>query len=306
MKNNRNVRKLFYTIFLAFLLCFGIGYASLNASLFIDGIAIIDPSVFDVNLEISDVKASSTYVTKPVIEENTISGNLVFNYTGDFYEFTFDAVNSGNINAMIDNFNVTPTVSGEMANYIKYEVSYENWEAISLKQVVNADSFVRFKVRIEYIGPNSDYDYYVAFSLNINYVESDGTGLNVKDNGVVKYSPVLVSGSLDTVGSEVCIKDECFYIISNNGTTVSMLSKYNLYVGGVYDGSSWEAYGDEATGKQHPEMLGYISGSTLRKGTTKFSDTNYWSGTVSEYPSYVFNDKSIMYNYLNNYKKIFK
>ena len=104
MKNNRNVRKLFYTIFLAFLLCFGIGYASLNASLFIDGIAIINPSVFDVNLEISDVKASSTYATKPVIEENTISGNLVFNYTGDFYEFTFDAVNSGNINAMINQF----------------------------------------------------------------------------------------------------------------------------------------------------------------------------------------------------------
>ena len=41
----------------------------------------------------------------------------------------------------------------------------------------------------------------------------------------------LVNGSINTVGSEICIGEECFYIISNDGSTVKMLSKYNLYVG---------------------------------------------------------------------------
>ena len=78
-----------------------------------------------------------------------------------------------------------------------------------------------------------------------------------------------------------------------------MLSKYNLYVGGEYN-SRWTAYGDEATGKQDSTMIGY--GTTPRKGTTAFSNTNYWSSTVSSYPAYVYDSNSTLYNYVENYK----
>ena len=55
------------------------------------------------------------------------------------------------------------------------------------------------------------------------------------DIEIKKKEPVakLVSGKINEVGSEVCIKDECFYIISNDGSKVTMLAKYNLHVGYV-------------------------------------------------------------------------
>lgn len=63
-------------------------------------------------------------------------------------------------------------------------------------------------------------------SLVVNDVSGD---IEIKECDVSVAR--VVSGDLTTSGSEVCIEDECFYIISNDGTTVSMLAKYNLYVG---------------------------------------------------------------------------
>ena len=87
-----------------------------------------------------------------------------------------------------------------------------------------------------------------------------------------------------------------------------MLSKYNLYVGGVYN-SKWTAYGDEATGIQNSAMLGWISGDVIRSGTTIFSTINYWNnGSVlnekygNSYPAYVYDNNSSIYTYVENYK----
>ena len=111
----------------------------------------------------------------------------------------------------------------------------------------------------------------------------------------------VVSGDGTKTSDEVCIGEECFYVMYSDDTTVTMLSKYNLYVGGEYN-SGWTAYGDEATGIQDSTMLGYVSGQTIRKGTTKFSNTNYWSSTVSSYPTYVYDSNSTLYSYVENYK----
>ena len=111
----------------------------------------------------------------------------------------------------------------------------------------------------------------------------------------------VVSGDGTKTSDEVCIGEECFYVMYSDDTTVTMLSKYNLYVGGEYN-SGWTAYGDEATGIQDSNMLGFVPGQTIRKGTTMFSNTNYWSSTVSSYPVYVYNSNSTLYSYVENYK----
>lgn len=43
----------------------------------------------------------------------------------------------------------------------------------------------------------------------------------------------LVNGDVKKIGSEVACGDEYFYIISNDGADLKMISKYNLYVGEV-------------------------------------------------------------------------
>ena len=108
----------------------------------------------------------------------------------------------------------------------------------------------------------------------------------------------LVNGRIDEVGGEVCIKDECFYVILNDGSTVTMLAKYNLHVGGEVTGDHvkkvYTAYGSEATGIQDESAKGYIvDNNHMEKlpfvGTTAFSNNNsIYSGSIVE-------------EYVNNY-----
>ena len=201
------------------------------------------------------------------------------------------------IDAMIDGITKTPTLTEAQAKYLNYIIEYQNGESINTKQLVAKNSFVRLKVRVEYRKDITASDLPTTsetlnLSFTVNYVQSDGTASSVADNGV--YDPYKI-------GNEKCFGSECFYIISSTEETVTMLAKYNLYVGGecLY---SWTAYGEEATGKQNSNMLGYVIGQSIRKGTTKFSNTNYWSSTVSSYPAYVYDSNSTLYSYVENYK----
>ena len=123
----------------------------------------------------------------------------------------------------------------------------------------------------------------------LDYIQSDGTGTTVKDNGVQLVS---ANGSLDAVGTVVTIGDQQFYTIGTEGDNVKLLSMYNLYVGGSQNGLTLTAYGSEATGKQDSTMLGYVSGQSIINGVTAFSNTN------STY------EGSIIEGYVNNYKTI--
>ena len=127
----------------------------------------------------------------------------------------------------------------------------------------------------------------------------------------ISFSPVakLVSGNLDTVGSEVCIENECFYIISSTEKNVTMLAKYNLYAGGMTSQSTHFGYGSEATGIQDSTMKGYVAGESVKNGVTRFSQSRYWDSEKlnpeygSDYPAYVYDDNSLIYDYVEKYKK---
>ena len=275
-----------------------IAYAALNAVLTIQGSAQVTSADWDIHLANPKVKNGSVNNNLPVITNNTTASfSATLNNPGDFYEFTIDVVNDGTIDAMIDGITKTPTLTEAQAKYLNYIIEYQNGESINTKQLVAKNSFVRLKVRVEYRKDITASDLPTTsetlnLSFTVNYVQSDGTASSVADNGV--YDPYKI-------GNEKCFGSECFYIISSTEETVTMLAKYNLYVGGEYN-SSWTAYGEEATGKQNSNMLGYVRGQSIRKGTTKFSNTNYWSSTVSSYPAYVYDSNSTLYSYVENYK----
>lgn len=148
--------------------------------------------------------------------------------------------------------------------------------------------------------------------VKVNYYKNITSGQNITFSNVEsdiefrfnEYVAKVVNGSLDEIGSEVCIDDQCFHIINNDGSTVSMVSKYNLYVGGTLDenGSKYTAYGDEATGLQDPKMRGYYAAGKVRHGVVQFAAKEYWSSSVSKYPSYVYGSNSNLYSYAENYK----
>ena len=273
-----------------------IAYAAMSAVLEIHGNSEVVASSWDIHLENAKVKSGSVATNAPVISGNsTLAFDVELNMPGEFYEFTVDVVNEGSIDAMIDSVVKTPELTTEQAKYIKYEITYENGESISAKQTLKKGTSTPIKVRVEYRKdivasdlPSSSTE--LSLKLTLIYVQSDGTGTTIKDNGVGE-SNISANGSLDAIGTIVTIGDQQFYTIGTEGDNVKLLSMYNLYVGGVYN-SGWTAYGDEATGKQDLTMLGYVSGQSIRNGTTAFSNKN------STY------EGSIVEGYVNNYETI--
>ena len=278
-----------------------IAYAAMSAVLEIHGNSEVTASTWNIHLENVQVKSGSVATNAPVISGNsTLAFDVELNTPGEFYEFTVDIVNDGSIDAMIDSVVKTPELISEQAKYIKYEVTYENGESISIKQTLKKGTSTPIKVRVEYrkdIVASGSTE--LSLKLTLVYVQSDGSGSSVISNGMNVIN--VVSGDGTNTGDEVCISDECFYVISSTDDTVTMLAKYNLYVGGEYN-SSWTAYGAEATGKQDLNMKGWVSAGPPYKGITKFSNTNYWASSVSSYPSYVYNENSVLYSYVENYK----
>lgn len=258
-----------------------IAYAALSVTLNITGTADISAATWDVHLDNVQVKSGSVSGTAPTITGGTTATfSTSLTTPGDFYEFTIDVVNNGTIDAMIDGVSKTPTLTTAQAKYLNYIVEYQNGESINNKQLVVKDSFVRLKVRVEFRKDLTASDLpttseSLTLSFTVNYVQSDGTEESVLDNGVMKAK--VVSGDYDTIGSEICIKEECFYVISSTEETVTMLSKMNI----TLDGNP-------------------IQSSSA--GTLAFSNTNYWSSTVSSYPAYVYDSNSTLYGYIENYK----
>ena len=303
-------RKLLYGVLSIVLMCvftLSIAYAALNAVLTISGSAQVTSANWDVHLANSKVTNGSVTTTVPTITSGkTLSFSTTLNIPGDFYEFTVDVVNGGSIDAMIDKVTKTPELTADQAKYLKYEVSYANGESISSKQNIASGVTMPIKVRVEYRKdlvaselPTGQVE--LTLGLVLDYTQSDGTGTTVKDNGVAAKL-VSADGDINEIGTIVTIGDQQFYTIGTDGDNVKLLSMYNLYVGGSYDNDAWEwtAYGDEATGKQDQNMLGYeyVSGQSISKGTTAFSSSTQHGTNYSDYSG------SIVEGYVNAYKTI--
>jgi hypothetical protein len=199
---------------------------------------------------------------------------------------------------MIESVEDILALTDEQKKYINYSITYLGGDEIKAKQILSHEDYVRLKVRLEYRTditenelPSTTQNLNLEFTLN--YVQADSTGSVVKNHGVIG-----VNGDINEIGTIVTIGTEQFYTIGTEGDNVKLLSMYNLYVGGSHDGSTWTAYGAEATGKQDSTMLGYVSGQSTRKGATAFSSSSKKGINYSDYSG------SIVEGYVNAYKEI--
>ena len=106
----------------------------------------------------------------------------------------------------------------------------------------------------------------------------DGNG----SSSSITYVNRQNEGSI-TVGDEVAIDTEHFYVISSDSTNTVLLAKYNLLVGDVYNknGSNWEftktlTTSDTGYGLQSETAKGSYSGCTDYTGVVAFSGKGYW------------------------------
>ena len=272
-----------------------IAYAAMSAVLEIHGNSEVVASSWDIHLENVQVKSGSVATNAPVISGNsTLAFDVELNTPGEFYEFTVDVVNDGSIDAMIDSVVKTPELTNEQSKYIKYEVTYENGESISTKQTLKKGTSTPIKVRVEYRKDIVASDLpsiatELSLKLTLVYVQSDGSGSSIPNNGAKVVN--VVSGDGTQEGNEVCIGEECFYVISSTDTTVTMLAKYNLHVGNSVAEDFSVVPLVNPTGIQNKDARGYVADEYPFIGTTAFSDSR--SGSVYS--------GSIVEGYVNNY-----
>jgi len=303
---NRKVLYLFIGIVIVSVFALSIAYAALSTVLEISGNAQVNSASWDIRLKNVNVKEGSVSANSPQISgSSTLSFDVDLDMPGDFYEFTVDVVNDGSIDAMIDSVVKTPELTSEQAKYIKYEVSYANGESINTKQTIKSKTKTPIKVRIEYRNDLSASDLpssatELSLKLTLVYVQSDGSGSEIKDNGEASVVRV-VSGDGTQVGNEVCIKEECFYVISSTSDTVTMLAKYNLHVGNSVD-KVWKVTPlTNPTGIQDEDAIGYDwddenNGSIFPIiGTTAFSSDSQNGTNSNDYSG------SIVEGYVNSY-----
>ena len=302
-------RKVLYGILTIALVCvftLTIAYAALNAVLTIQGSAQVSSADWDIHLANPKVTTGSATTNVPQIKTNsTMDFSTTLNMPGDFYEFTVDVVNSGSIDAMIENVIKNPELDASQKKYLNYEVTYQNGESITTKQTLAHGTTMPIKVRIEYrkdlIASDLPTGQVVLdLSLTLEYIQSDGTGTSVPNNGV-GGSNVSANGSLDAIGTVVTIGDQQFYTIGTEGDNVKLLSMYNLYVGNQYDDDNGVVPLASPTGKQSELARGWFDGYSTTNpiiGTTAFSSDTQKGTNYSDYSG------SIVEGYVNNYKTI--
>lgn len=128
---------------------------------------------------------------------------------------------------------------------------------------------------------------------------SGDTGEDIVQYPDDKTKDTVVAGDL------VCIGEECFYVVKHDGNNLVLLARYNLKVGSIRQ--NWTNIGeysssDTGYGIQCSECKGYNSSQTTQSGFVSFSDSSYWSSSVSSYPANVYGDGSNIKPYVDNYK----
>ncbi len=127
---------------------------------------------------------------------------------------------------------------------------------------------------------------YCSGKLNDDTLTWDGQTSNKEPE---KPEDVLCTGKctidadengIVSVGDTISIGEENFYVISNNGSTISILAYFNLNTGGTYDKSSstWAEY-ENPTYIQDETMKGFdvnSSNANIRYGTVSFADKIGW------------------------------
>ena len=159
---------------------------------------------------------------------------VVFFQTVVYSAFSSSLNVEGNAYARIaTDVRVTDFKISEKYSSSNYVSNYENFSknTVSTYVTFNNSTNVYYDVEVTNYNSNKVGIYSVnGLPEGVSYSFLD---YNLGDVIITKQEKIIkvVSGDYDTVGSEICIDTECFYVISSDDTSVTMLSKYNLYVG---------------------------------------------------------------------------
>ena len=333
-------KKIILIMFFLIILCisfYTIAFSALSSTMNVSGVGYARMAT-DVRITSSEVKsANDSLISYTEFAKDTIATSFILNSNSSSVIYSVDITNYNSNRVGI--YSLTGLPEGLSYSISSYDVGnklFDGAGTTSFDLVISGSAGeYEFILDFDYKGLNGNYQSYIfendsssidlssndvrELSITVNnnlftnysFVDNILTLNNVTGDVLVtgKYRLELVGDSL-IVGEEVCLGKECFYIMKNDGEKVTLLSKYNLYVGSIYNNGTLTEYGNEATGIQDSSMTAWLPTGNIWRGVVKYSNSNYWSssGILKEeygtsYPAYVYDSNSNLYPYVENYKK---
>ena len=344
-----------------------IAFAALSSNLTISGNAKLDPINWDIyfdNISNVDLSGEAAIVDNPEIDSNDktkiTNFNVTLNKPGDKATFTVDLVNESDIAAVISGID-TPTIDYEfivfkaMYTGTNTEVALDNEIAAktdagaSRTNITISIYYSKEKVASEDLSRIPDDGLTIGLNYGLTFKQSDKTADMTTTTKSINECTEFTKKDTYEVGDVIAFcntntgKSEDFYVIKDNGDTVTALAKYNLMVGSkvVYDDSfenvlsnttltsSDKNYGlqskdttFELTSEGMPTsttLYGFIAFAN-KKENNKTADGDYlgyWTNAENKelnkpleaygtsYPADVYDSNSILYDHVQNYQTYF-
>ena len=246
MEKERRTKALVVVVLLIVVAGLTIAFAALSTTLNINGTAYLDAAKWGIKFEnLSEpvkVGTATTTGTAKIEESKSaeINGiNVSLSTPGDKVTYTVDLVNKGTINAKIDNIEKT-VLTQEQQRYLTFKVTDKDGREVSEGDILSAGERRNLTITIEFIKDLTKEDLpkqtsTISLSYKLNFVQTD-------EKATTSDSSKQACTSFDkkdtySVGDVIALcntstnKSEDFYVIKDNGTTVTALAKYNLLVG---------------------------------------------------------------------------
>ena len=247
MEKERRTKALVVVVLLIVVAGLTVAFAALSTTLNINGTAYLDAAKWGIRFEnLSSPtrvgKATTTGTAK--IEETKaaeITGiNVGLSTPGDKVTYTVDLVNKGTINAKIDNIEKT-VLTSEQQRYLTFKVTDKNGKEVSEGDILSAGETRNLTITIEFIKDLTKEDLptnasTISLSYKLNFVQTDEK-VTSAGQGSQQACASFDKKDAYNVGDVIALcntstnKSEDFYVIKDNGDTVTALAKYNLLVG---------------------------------------------------------------------------
>ena len=342
MEKQRRIKMLSLSAVIIAVLGLTVAFAALSTTLNIKGSAYLDAAKWGIKFqnlsEPSIVGEASDAKTAKIEKDVSINDiKVTLSKPGDSVTYTVDLVNDGDINAKIENIEKT-NLTEEQQKYITFTVKYkENDTELKIGDILSKGQVKPLVIKIEYRKDLESSDLPksaqgINLSYKLDFVQTDDKA--VTTSGISKACTTFEKKDTYRVGDVIalCNNDtkvsEDFYVIRDNGSTVTALAKYNLYINDIIifnaDGEvesttpiskTIESYGLQNSSAKgivitedsfEPQIVGT---DIFQKNDNKLYRT-YWTDTNSNllskygssYPADVFDSNSNLYEPLKNYE----
>lgn len=169
-------RKINKSIIIILILFISIGFAALTSNLNILSNVTFLPQSFNIYFDNLQVNQNSSNLDNPTLsnDDTTVTFTSTINEPGDFYEFSFDVVNAGTMDAALDEI-VKSGLTETQAQYLDYTAKYYGEREIHEDDILHAGYKEKIVVRVEYKYNIENVPSLgnVSFTFGLNYIKRD-------------------------------------------------------------------------------------------------------------------------------------